>query len=766
MALTAGELQILIDVNTGEIDKLKKKLTEVKSQTKKTQVGFASLAGSFFTAQAALGLVTKGLSAAVQGFKFAINTARDLEESQNKLNVTFRSLQKEANGTRDALVKGFGFSKKAATELLGATGDLLTGLGFTQEKSLDLSKQVQELSADLASFQNLEGGAARASEALTKALLGETESAKALGIVVRQDTKEFKEAVTAIQKQTGATLAEAKAEVILQQALTQSKNAIGDFARTSDNLANRQRQLKNVQEDVAGAIGKNFTPVLNLITGQLLKGTKRLKEFFEEGGNVKKIQTGIKIISVVFFTLFNTIKLNFLIFKSFNKIIITLAQAFFTLLKPAIDFVIETVVKFAKAIKEKLEPVLKAIGKAIDFVTGKAKDLSKTFKIDIEENVNEKKILDLKGAFDTLGQGIGSVKDDFSNFVGDTASGINEILNMYKEAETKAKETDITPGKKKEKEKEGQISIQFDTEGFTESSNEVANSAGELQNKLLSGFGNAFNKINDKSASFLDKFTAVFMAVTDVIKGALDVVNEVINQSFETRLENLEMQHESEIEKIDERLARELELLENDGMTKEEKLQQDIANLRAAGQEEEAVQKEKELRSLQLTNKANKQKEEAAKALAKKQHKIQVEQFRANQALQAANATIAFAQGLVSMWSTVWSIGNPIAAAVLGGVFSGVLAGVFAAQLATILSQSPPAPPRFQQGGTVSAIVGERGAEIAQFPVGTEITDAKTTRNILNQPVVIENRLFIGEDEIANVVSRANINNQQAQINR
>ena len=70
--------------------------------------------------------------------------------------------------------------------MLGSTGDLLTGMGATAETALDLSTKTQRLAVDLASFSNYQGGAKGASEALTKAMLGERESVKALGIVISE----------------------------------------------------------------------------------------------------------------------------------------------------------------------------------------------------------------------------------------------------------------------------------------------------------------------------------------------------------------------------------------------------------------------------------------------------------------------------------------------------------------------------------------------------------------------------------------------------
>lgn len=191
----------------------------------------------------------------------AVKLASDFEETQGKFNVVFSSLQEKANETASNFQKNFGLSGLAARQLLSNTGDLLTGFGFSQDAAFSLSTQVNELAADLASFSNFEGGTKGASEALTKALLGEAESAKSLGIVIQQNTKEFRQQVEAQMAATGQTALQAKAIVILRQATEQSKNAIGDFARTQDSFANQTRITKARLEDLAVQIGTILMPL-------------------------------------------------------------------------------------------------------------------------------------------------------------------------------------------------------------------------------------------------------------------------------------------------------------------------------------------------------------------------------------------------------------------------------------------------------------------------------------------------------------------------
>lgn len=190
-----------------------------------------------------------------------VNAASDAEETASKFETVFRSLGDGAERAADRFAESFGQSSTNARRLLGDTGDLLTGFGFTQAAALDLSVSVNELAVDLASFTNFSGGAEGASQALTKALLGETESLKSLGVAIRQTDVDAKVLELTQQGVTFETERQARAYATLQIAQDQSLNAIGDYARTSDSFANTQRRLANALNELSVTFGTVLLPV-------------------------------------------------------------------------------------------------------------------------------------------------------------------------------------------------------------------------------------------------------------------------------------------------------------------------------------------------------------------------------------------------------------------------------------------------------------------------------------------------------------------------
>ena len=204
-----------------------------------------------------------------------VKAASDAEETVSKFNVVFRDISKQSNIAADNLAKNFGLAGSQARKLLGDTGDLLTGFGFTQKMALSLSDDVNKLAVDLASFTNFSGGAEGASRALTKALLGERDSIKILGISILEEDVKKKVQILRAKGMVFATERQANAFATLRLAQEQSKNAIGDYNRTQDQFANKSRLLSSRILDMKEKFGKVMIPIALKLTNVMIKLTEK-----------------------------------------------------------------------------------------------------------------------------------------------------------------------------------------------------------------------------------------------------------------------------------------------------------------------------------------------------------------------------------------------------------------------------------------------------------------------------------------------------------
>lgn len=191
----------------------------------------------------------KGLVAAEALRQLAVYTQRlfDLgtaaEETASKFNTVFGSSAGALDARLDELGERAGITTTKIRELAATTGSVVQGMGYGQEASAEFSYQILELAADLASFNNVQGGAAEVAGALTSALTGEREQLKTLGIVVSEEEVQQKQAARAAEGHADALTQQGKAAATLELITEKAGVAVGDLERTQDSTANTARRL-------------------------------------------------------------------------------------------------------------------------------------------------------------------------------------------------------------------------------------------------------------------------------------------------------------------------------------------------------------------------------------------------------------------------------------------------------------------------------------------------------------------------------------------
>lgn len=245
----------------GDIGDIKKDVAEVN----KTIGGFSKAA--------------KGVGAAVVGAfavdtvvdfaKGAIDAASDLSESMSKVDVVFGRSSDSIVRWSQASDRAMGLSQQKALEAAGTFGNLFDALGLAEDQTLDMSKGVVQLASDLASFNNVD--VTETLQALQSGLLGEAEPMRRFGASLSEArTKAYgmehglgelvKTGKSFTFVMTDAQKVQARYGLILQD----TANAQGDFARTSDGLANKQRILNAQAENLSAAVGGGLMTAVSL----------------------------------------------------------------------------------------------------------------------------------------------------------------------------------------------------------------------------------------------------------------------------------------------------------------------------------------------------------------------------------------------------------------------------------------------------------------------------------------------------------------------
>lgn len=253
--MAAGEIKFVVTVDSkGAVTGIKKvtgATDDLEKQSKKTGDSITSMAKR---AAAALSIYAIG-----RGLTSIAKASIDATETTSKFGVVFRDEISRANEVSRELVDSYGFSATGAEQALSSVSDLAQGLGIASDESLRMAETTTKFSADLVSFTNVTGGVERAVQALTSAQLGEREALKAYGIAIHEADVQQRLLLKGQQNLEGSALKAAKAQAVLELAMEQSKNAVGDFARTAESPANMLRILQSRIEDFRVGLGDAIT---------------------------------------------------------------------------------------------------------------------------------------------------------------------------------------------------------------------------------------------------------------------------------------------------------------------------------------------------------------------------------------------------------------------------------------------------------------------------------------------------------------------------
>lgn len=182
----------------------------------------------------------------------AFNTAQD---ASWKFGKTFRNSMGTATQAVREFMSEYNLSEQTAKTMLTDTAGVLKGFGFDEKEAIKMSESVSRMGIDLASFTGHAGGAKDAVQAITAAMLGETERMKGYGTVIRMDDKELRELTKTIAKNKGVTEDQARAMAILETIIKKNKDAIGDYKAEGENWTQAQNNQKEAILELKSTLG-------------------------------------------------------------------------------------------------------------------------------------------------------------------------------------------------------------------------------------------------------------------------------------------------------------------------------------------------------------------------------------------------------------------------------------------------------------------------------------------------------------------------------
>ena len=240
------------------------------SATKAKSSSF-SLAAAFGKLYASYWLLFRAFSK----IKDAIDISSSLTEVENVVRTTFGNYEKLIQDFSKTSIQDFGMSELTAKQVASRFQAMGTAMGFSQGKMADMSLQLTKLTADMASFYDMEqSDVARNLQAV---FTGETEPLRKYGLDLTQATLKEWAMKQGLDADISSMTQAEKTMLRYQYVMANTAAAQGDFARTSDTWANQVRILKQSFEQLAAIIGgalinafKPFVRTLNAVMQKVI----------------------------------------------------------------------------------------------------------------------------------------------------------------------------------------------------------------------------------------------------------------------------------------------------------------------------------------------------------------------------------------------------------------------------------------------------------------------------------------------------------------
>jgi hypothetical protein len=241
-----------------------------------------------------VGRAVSGVTDLVTG---AIGAASNMNETMSKSSAVFGDNAIQVSKWGDTTAEKLGISKNSAIEAAAGFGDLFNKLGLIPAKSKEMSTSLVGLSADLASFNNLDP--TDVLQKLKSGLAGESEPLRSLGVFLNEGKVAAKAMQLGLAGAHGELSEGAKVQARYALILEETKSAQGDFAKTSDGLANRQRINDAKWQDSLAKLGGVLLPIATAAAGAFGDGLSFVVDHLGEFATAAVAVGGALVVAAI-----------------------------------------------------------------------------------------------------------------------------------------------------------------------------------------------------------------------------------------------------------------------------------------------------------------------------------------------------------------------------------------------------------------------------------------------------------------------------------
>lgn len=213
----------------------------------------------------------------------AIDISSSLTEVQNVVDVTFGEYASLVEKMSETSIADFGMSELTVKQVASRFQAMGSAMGFAQGKMADMSIELTKLTADMASFYNVEQ--TDVAEDLESIFTGQTRPLRTYGLDLTEATLKEWALKQGMDANIDSMTQMEKTMLRYQYVLANTTSAQGDFLRTADTWANQTRILKQNFEQLGAIIGGTFINMLKPLVKALNNVISHIIAFAETVSN-------------------------------------------------------------------------------------------------------------------------------------------------------------------------------------------------------------------------------------------------------------------------------------------------------------------------------------------------------------------------------------------------------------------------------------------------------------------------------------------------
>lgn len=195
-----------------------------------------------------------------------------------KTETVFEDAQSIVEGFAKQTAADLGLTEQQYINLATAAGDILVPMRFQREEAAEISSEIVNLSGALSEWTGGQKTAEEVTSTLIKALTGEREELKSLGIVISEEDVKRRLQLKGLEKVTGAAREQARAMATLELITEKSADAQANFGENSDSNVRRLARLRARITEISERIATLLIPAFE----RLISVAESVTGFFDD----------------------------------------------------------------------------------------------------------------------------------------------------------------------------------------------------------------------------------------------------------------------------------------------------------------------------------------------------------------------------------------------------------------------------------------------------------------------------------------------------